>query len=175
MTRSLRILAAGLASAVMLVVPMSAAAAPASTTFAVKGFEYAFTPTVGFFAGSATGSAGDRGGWNTNVEHDRLGSPPPIYVTGGSFQMATRSPAGTFDFVVGSFVNQGGTITTIDSGAGCTNERFLVTGALEHVSTSTTFGGAGTFSVTLTHHRASLFGRCITYSATVVGTVSFRY
>jgi hypothetical protein len=77
--------------------------------------------------------------------------------------------------VSGTFVHHGGTITTIDPGTNCTNERYLVTGALENVTTSTTAGGSGSFSVTLTHYRTLLFGRCITYSASVVGTVNFAY
>ncbi|CAN5260391.1 hypothetical protein BH18ACT12_BH18ACT12_15270 [soil metagenome] len=175
MPRPLRFLAVAIAAAAMLAVPLSAAAAPASTTFTVTGFEYAFTPAVGFFAGSAIGNAGERGAWNTHVEHDRLGSEPPIYVTGGSFRMATRGSAGAYDWVTGTFVYHGGTITTIDPGAGCTNQRYLVTGTLENVSTRTTAGGSGTFSVTLTHYRAPVLGRCITYSASVAGTVSFQY
>lgn len=173
MTRSLRFAGIALAAAAALAVPMSAAAAPVSTSFGVRGFEYAFTQTVGFFAGTATGNAGDRGTWNTSVEHEPLGSSPPINVTGGSFWMATRSPAGTFDWVTGTFVR--GEITTIDPGDNCTNQRYGVTGALENVTTSTTSGDSGAFSVTLTHFRASLFGRCVTYSASVVGTVSFDY
>ena len=175
MARPLRFLVIAIAAAAMLAIPLSAVAAPASTTFAVTGVEYAFTPTVGFFAGSAAGDAGERGAWNTNVEHDRLGSPPPIYVTGGSFWMATRSSALSYDWVSGTFVNHGGTITTLDSGAGCTNQRYRVTGSLEHVRTSSTTDGSGTFSVTLTHHRVPVLGRCITYTATVVGSVSFEY
>jgi hypothetical protein len=164
-----------IAAVAMLTLPLSAVAAPASTTFTVTGFEYAFTPTVGFFAGSAVGNAGERGAWNTYVEHDRLGSPPPIYVTGGSFWMATRSSTGAYDSVSGTFVYHGGTITTVDPGAGCTNQRYLVTGTLENVSTRASTGGKGTFSVTLTHFRAALLGRCITYSASVAGTVGFQY
>jgi hypothetical protein len=175
MSRSLRMLAAAVIAASALALPAAAVAAPASTTFAVTGFEYAFTSTVGNFAGSATGDAGDRGAWNASVEHDPLGSTPPIYVTGGLFQMGTRSPTGALDFVTGTFVDQGGTITTIDPGANCTNQRYLVTGTLENVRTRTTAGGTGTFAVTLTHHRVRFFGRCIAYSATVVGTVGFTY
>jgi hypothetical protein len=175
MTRPLRFLAVALAVVATLALPASAAAVPASASFTVTGFEYAFTPDVGFFAGSAVGNAGDRGAWNVYVEHDRLGSPPPIYVNGGSLWMATRSPAGTYDWVSGTFVHHGGTITTIDAGANCTNQRYLVTGALDNVTTSTTAGGTGAFSVTLTHYRAVFFGRCITYSASVVGAVSFDY
>jgi hypothetical protein len=175
MPRPLRFLVLVVAAAAMLAVPLSAAAAPASTIFTVTGFEYAFTPTVGFFAGSASGNAGERGAWNTYVEHEQLGSEPPVYVTGGSFWMATRSSAGAYDWVSGTFSYQGGTITTIEPGTNCTNQRYLVTGTLENVSTSTSSGGKGSFSVTLTHYRASLLGRCVTYSASVVGKVGFAY
>jgi hypothetical protein len=171
-----RLALAGVVAAVaVLTLPAAATAAPASTTFAVNGFEYAFTSTVGNFAGSATGDEGDRGAWNASVEHDPLGSTPPIHVTGGTFQMGTRSPTGALDFVTGTFVDQGGTITTINPGTNCTNQRYLVTGTLGNVRTSTSAGGTGTFAVTLTHHRVRFFGRCFIYSATVNGTVSFAY
>jgi hypothetical protein len=170
--RSLVLFVVALAAA--LAIPASAAAAPASTMFAVSGHEYAFTPTVGCFAGTAVGNAGDRAAWNTCVEHDQLGSEP-TYVNGGRFVMATRSPAGSYDYVTGTFVHHGGTIETIDPGTNCTNQRYRVTGALEHVSTSTTSGGSGAFAATLTHFRTRIFGRCIAYRATVVGTASFAY
>lgn len=172
MRRSLRLVVVAVAAA--LAIPAPAAAEPASTTFSVSGHEYAFTPTVGCFAGAAVGNAGDRAFWNTCVEHDPLGSEP-TYVNGGRFAMATRSPAGSYDFVTGTFVDHGGTIETIDPGANCTNQRYLVTGALENVSTSTSSGGSGTFGVTLTHYRTRFFGRCIAYRATVVGTAGFVY
>jgi hypothetical protein len=174
MTRSLRLAVTALVSAAALGIPTAASAAPASTSFNITGFEYAFTQTVGFFAGSGTGNLGDRAAWNTSVEHDPLGSVP-TYVNGGSFQMATRSAAGRLDFVTGTFVNHSGTITTIDPEAGCTNQRFRVTGELADVTTSTTAGGTGSFLVILTHFRTPLFGRCVTYSASVAGTVTFDY
>jgi len=151
-----------------------ATAAPASTSFAIVGYEYAFTSTVGSFAGSGRGNAGDTAAWNARVEHDPLGSTP-IYVNGGPFAMTTRSPAGHLDYVTGDFAYHGGTITTIDPGARCTNQRYLVTGTLEHVATTTTSGGSGSFSATLTHFRYSLLGRCVIYAARVAGTVSFSY
>jgi hypothetical protein len=156
-----------------LATPAAAPAAPASTSFAIVGYEYAFTSTVGTFAGVGTGNAGDRAAWNTSVEHDPLGSSP-TYVNGGSFEMATAGPSG-IDFVTGTFAYQGGTITTIDPGADCTNQRYRVTGTLENVATSTTSGGSGTFWVTLTHYRYSLFGRCLIYKARIAGTATFNY
>ncbi len=157
-----------------LAVPTAGSAAPVSTTFAVVGYEYAFTQTVGSFAGHAAGNAGDTGVWNATVEHDPLGSMP-TYIDGGPFAMTTLGSGGHVDFVTGDFVHHGGTITTIDSGANCTNQRYLVAGALDNVATRTTSSGTGSFSVVLTHYRHSLFGRCVIYRARVAGRVSFIY
>lgn len=157
-----------------LVAAGGATAAPPSTSFAIVGYEYAFTSTVGSFAGSGHGNAGDTAAWNARVEHDPLGSAP-TYVNGGSFAMTTRSPGGHLDFVTGDFAYHGGTITTLDPGAGCTNQRYLVTGTLENVATTTTSDGSGSFAATLTHFRYSLFGHCVIYKARVAGTVGFSY
>jgi hypothetical protein len=89
--------------------------------------------------------------------------------------MTTRNANGRIDFVTGSYVSHGGTITTLDPGANCTNQRYRVEGALERVATSNTWGGTGTFSAVLTHHRARIFGRCIIYRATVAGRATFTY
>jgi hypothetical protein len=158
-----------------LALPAGASAAPASTVFAISGNEYAFTSTVGSFAGTGQGNAGDRAVWNTSVQHDPLGSVP-TYVNGGSFQMVTSSPTGHVDSVTGTFVYHGGTITPIPPpGPGCRNQQFLVTDTLHDVATTTSSGGSGSFSAVLTHYRISLFGRCFIYNARVVGTVSFTY
>jgi hypothetical protein len=161
------------AAVAVLALPTAAAARPVSTTFTVVGNEYAFTQTVGSFAGHATGNAGDTGLWNARVEHDPLGSQP-TYINGGSFAMTTVRGFSA-DYVTGDFVHHGGHITVLDPGAGCTNQRYLVAGRLEHVATSTTAGGTGMFSATLTHYRYSLFGHCLIYNARVVGGVSFVY
>jgi hypothetical protein len=152
----------------------AAAAAPASTSFTIVGYEYAFTSTVGSFAGTGAGNADDAAAWNATVNHDPLGSTP-TYINGGSLAMATASTSGHLDYVTGTFVYHGGMITTLDPGAGCTNQRYLVTGKLTKVATSTTSGGTGSFSVVLTHYRYSLFGHCIIYKAHVSGTASFTY
>ena len=156
-----------------LVTTAPASAAPASTGFTVVGHEYAFTSTVGSFAGTGSGNAGERALWNTTVEHDRLGSTP-TYVNGGSFAMTTASSS-HLDYVKGTFAHHGGTITTLDPGSGCTNQRYLVTGTLQNVATSTTSGGSGSFAVVLTHYRYSLFGTCFIYKARVAGTVNLTY
>jgi hypothetical protein len=165
---------AALAAAAALLLPSAAAAAPASTSFRVVGYEYAFTSTVGSFAGTATGNAADVGGWNATVQHDPLGSSP-TYVDGGTFQLGTAGLSDGTDSVTGTLDYHGGTITTLNPGAGCTNQQFLVTDTIGNVSTETTSGGSGSLSVVLTHFRTSIFGHCVIYSARVAGTVSFVY
>lgn len=174
MKRLLRSSIAALAASAALVAPSAAFAAPASTAFHIVGYEYAFTQTVGSFAGTATGNAGEIGAWNATVQHDPLGSSP-TYVDGGTFQLATASTTGHADWVVGTLAYHGGMITVLDPGAGCTNQRFLVTDTLQNVHTSTTSGGTGSMSVVLTHYRTSIFGRCVIYKARVAGGVTFAY
>jgi hypothetical protein len=62
----------------------------------------------------------------------------------------------------------GGTIKVKDSGAGCTNQVYIVDGDLRNVSVT----GSGHFVATLTHHRRSVLGRCWLYAATVGGIVT---
>jgi hypothetical protein len=170
----LRLSLASLVAVAAFVAPSTAAAAPVSTSFAIVGYEYAFTSTAGSFAGRGSGNAGDIAAWNAYVKHDPLGSKP-TYVNGGSFAMATTSPSGALDFVKGTFAYHGGTITTLNAGAHCTNQQYLVSDRLQNVGTSTTSGGSGSFAVTLTHYRYRLFGHCVIYKARVSGTVSFSY
>ncbi len=157
-----------------LALTSAVSAAPASTSFTIVGYEYAFTSTVGSFAGSGTGNAGDKAAWNATVDHDPLGSTP-TYITGGSVAMTTASASGHLDYVTGALAYHGGTITTLNPGPNCTNQQYLVTGALQDVATSSTSGGSGTFTVTLTHYRYTLFGHCLIYKAGVTGIVSFTY
>jgi hypothetical protein len=157
-----------------LALSSAAAGAPASTSFTIVGYEYAFTSTVGSFAGTGIGSAGDTMTWKATVEHDRLGSTP-TFVNGGSFAAATVGAGGHLDYVRGTFAYHGGMITTLDPGENCSNQRYLVTGGLQNVATSTTSGDSGAFSVVLTHYRYSVLGYCIIYKARVSGTVTFTY
>ena len=154
--------------------PAAASSAPVSTSFKIIGYEYAFTSTVGSFAGNGSGNAGGTAYWNATVKHDRLGSDP-IYVNGGSFAMAIRGPGSSVDAVVGTFTHHGGKIMTLDRGANCTNQKYLVADTLKAVSTPKSSNGSGNFMVTLTHYRHRLLGRCVAYKARVSGTVSFTY
>jgi hypothetical protein len=168
-----RLLALTVVAATTLAFASVGSAAPTSTSFAIAGSEYAFTSTVGSFAGTGLGNAGDAALWNATVRHDPLGSTP-THVTGGSVELETSNANGHVDSVEGTLAN-GGTITTISSGPNCTNQQFLVNGTLENVTTNSTSGGSGTFTVTLTHYRFSLFGHCVIYRASVRGSVSFAY
>ena len=173
MRRSCRFLVAACSAAALAIVP-AASAAPSSTSFTVSLGEYAFTSTVGCFAGNGHGNAGDSALVDTCIEHDPLGSQP-TYITGGWFAMTTRSSSGAIDYASGSYVDHGGTVTTIDPGPNCTNQRYGISGALEHVATSNTSGGTGTFTGTLTHYRTRVFGRCVIYWARVRAGVTFVY
>jgi hypothetical protein len=162
------------ALAATLALPAAASTAPASTTFAVAGYEYAFTSTVGTFAGTGKGDAGGKVFWNASVRHDKLGSKP-TYVNGGSFAMTIAGPGKSVDAVVGTFSFHGGMITTLERGANCTNQRYRVADTLQDVSTTTTTNGTGTFTVTLTHYRHRILDRCIAYKARVAGKLAFTF
>jgi hypothetical protein len=166
------ITAAVVAGVALVVLPAAAVAAPASTTFQIRGAEIAFTSTRGTFVGYGSGNADEGSAWKAVVDHTPLSSQPAS-ITGGRFSMGTVSLAPSADFVVGTFT--GGTITTINPGIGCTKQTFRVSGTVGNVSTSTTSGGTGLFDVVLTHHRMSVFGNCVTYAATVSGSASFAY
>jgi hypothetical protein len=167
------ILAAALA-ALSLAIPGAGSAAPRSTSFSVVGYEYAFTQTLGCFAGTVDGAEGGGGAWTACVHHEPLGSSP-TYVTGGTFAMTTAGPGFTIDGAKGTFVDQGGRIETLDSGHGCKSQRYSVTGELRHVGTLTSGSGSGSVHVVLTHYRVSIFGHCLIYKARVSGTVSFDF
>ena len=148
----------------------TASAAPASTTFAVRGFEYAFTSTVGQFAGSGRGVA-DVAVWDTRVVHEPLGSAGPAAITGGSFAMRTTSlSTWAGDFVTGQYT--GGTISVVDPGrtAPTSGSTSSARSATSRRAPPQAGRGASTSCSPTT---AQLFGSCVTYSATVTGAVSF--
>lgn len=160
-------------AAVAILALAAPAAALASQTYsdASTGAEYYFTSTDGRFSGTASGSL--PGAWNANVQHTKLclSCTLTATITGGSFQLAT-SVHGTPSLVTGSFT--GGTVQVINRGANCTNQTFAVHGTLHGVGPSGG-SGTGTFSETLTHHRTSILGTCVTYAGTVKGTIDLTF
>src|ERR671935_325397 len=124
-----RALAAGVAG---LAFASPASATPPSTSFKITGYEYAFTSTVGSFAGRGVGNVRDTGFWNATVTHDRLGATS-AFVNGGTFVITVKKASGGLDAIAGTFTHHGGTITTLKPGTNCTNQQYRVSAKLEDV------------------------------------------
>lgn len=149
-------------------VPQLALAAEMTYNVPVAGREIFATPTLGVFVGIASG-VDLPGHWSAVVEHDPLS--PNAEITGGRFALATRL-GGEPATVTGTF--SGGTVTQTGGLTGCQKQTYAVEGTLENVGPGGG-SGTGTFSAVLTHLRTSLFGRCVTYGARVVGTVTLTF
>jgi len=162
--------AAALATLAVLLPATEAAAAGYSDT--IRGLEYFATSTEGRFAGVASGSL--PGTWNVDVVHTPLclSCAPTATITNGSFTLLTELNA-LPTVVAGTF--SGGHVQVVNPGVNCTNQTFLVSGILAGVHSSAGGNGTGSFDVTLTHFRSSLFGRCTTYGATVSGTLTTSF
>jgi hypothetical protein len=158
-------------AALALCAPVGALAAQTYND-TVSGFEYFATSTEGRFAGTASGAL--PGNWNADVQHTPLclSCTPTATITGGSFLLASvlgSSPT----VITGTFI--GGSVQVLNVGANCTNQTFAVNGALGSVGPWLGGSGKGTFTATLTHYRHSIFGRCITYGASVAGTLTLTF
>jgi hypothetical protein len=157
----MRSLAAALVVAVIALIAPAVASAADDT---VSGVEIAFTSTQGTFAGKANGDV--PGYWKAVVDHTPLS--PDATITGGSFRLVTT----TLQTIVGTF-DYGGTVTRTNPGLGCTNQTYDVSDTLSNVGVGGPGTGTGSFSVALTHKRAFVpFIGCVTYAATVAGTLS---
>ena len=145
-------------------------AASTSYSDALSGFEYAFTSTEGRFAGSAKGNL--PGFWNVDVFHTPLTTNATI--TNGTFKLWT-SIGGASKLVVGSFAN-GGSITQTTGFSGCVNQDYAINGTLVSVGLDgSTLSGSGSYSAVLTHYRATIFGACRTYFASIKGNVGLIF
>lgn len=143
------------------------ALAVVSPTYSIVGAEYFATATEGRFAGTGTGSGGDYITWNARIVHTPLTTTAEI--TGGSASVVTSD----LTRLTGQF--SGGSVTLRSAEPGCGREWYDVTGSLKKIRRSDVPGnGTGSFVAVLTHYRASVFGRCVTYSATVIGTVALN-
>jgi hypothetical protein len=164
---------------IMLIgIAMLALAAPAGALAAqtysdtISGHEYYYTSTDGKFAGTASGAL--PGDWNADVQHTKLclSCTPTATITGGSFSLATTLAA-IPTLVTGKFT--GGTVQVINSGANCTSQTFAVNGILGSVGPWYSGHGSGTFTTILTHYRTSILGSCVTYGASVKGSLSLSF
>lgn len=148
--------------------------------YTLVGYEVFYTPTVATFVGASAGSAsGDSisaaavnelSAWYTSIEHSVSVSPTGTITGGWAFLQR-------IDGVRISGQLGDGVVRQTNEGPGCTNESHEVMGVLYGVSRSDRVGneGAGIFQATLIHHRAWLFGQCITYSASMYGTITVAF
>ena len=152
------------AAATLIVSPAAAIAATTSSD-SISGLEYAATSAQGRFAGIASGAL--PGAWSVTVDHTPLGTSAAI--TGGDFHLATRLD-GTLTVVTGDFTT--GTVRQLSGFTGCVTQRYAVHGVLGGLGAGSVRRGTGTFTATLTHYRVKIFGQCVTYSASVSGSLS---
>lgn len=163
------VVSALLAATAVAALPLVAAAS-ATYMDTVAGPEIFATSTQGKFVGQASGAL--PGFWYANVVHTAL-SGGSATITGGTFSLATAlssQPA----VVTGAF--SGGSVRQTGGFTGCANQTYAVSGNLIQVGPA---GGAhnssGIFLATLTHYRTQFFGTCVTYAASVAGTVSLTF
>jgi len=152
------------AAVALFISPAAAIAAPASSD-SVSGLEYVATSAQGRFVGIASGAL--PGAWSVTVDHTPLGTSAVI--TGGDFRLATRR-GGTLTVVTGGFT--AGTVRQLSGFTGCVDQRYAVHGVLGDVGAGAARRGTGTLNATLTHYRTRIFGQCLTYSASVRGSLS---
>ena len=152
------------AAAALFISPAAAIAATTSPD-SVIGREYAATSTQGRVVGIASGAL--PGAWSVTVDHTPLSTSAAI--TGGDFHLATRQH-GTLTAVTGDFTR--GTVRQLSGFTGCAIQRYAVNGVLSDVGPGSAGRGTGTFAATLTHYRTNIFGHCVTYSASVSGSLS---
>jgi hypothetical protein len=152
-----RHLRAAIAAAILaLAIPVGTVAGSTTVAYGVRGIEIHATATQGTFTGVAW-AADDVGTWTAVVQHTAFDAERNATITGGTFTLdgRKRDASGTFT---------SGSVSFTSADPGCGREFFNVDGAMTLGD-----GGTGTFSATLVHYRTLLFGRCITYWATIRG------
>jgi hypothetical protein len=144
------LVAASIVSASLLA--SAGASATAVYHIRVQGTETPpISSTRGTFVGIAEGQLA--GGWRVQIKHLPLSSAATVAITGGSFRLLT--PTGRR---LGGSVT-GGWVTVLDRGSSCKDQVYGV-----HARFT-----SGSFNGRLTHHRHSILGRCVIYSATING------
>ena len=158
--RGIRRIGTAILLAATLAAHAGSVAAATEVTYGLRGIETAATSTRGVFSGVAW-AWDDYGTWRATVDHSVFDVNRHASIIGGTFTLdgARRDASGTFE--------PGGSVVLSSADPGCGREFFDVDGVL-----TITGGGSGQFDATLTHYRTRVFGRCITYWATVRGSVA---
>jgi hypothetical protein len=181
---------ATLLSTLLLAAVGTTSVAATEHTTVVSGFEMYATSSQGRFSGTATGQGanGVSGGWSIVVDHSsldpcfrmKLGEPCAVVYDGG-FSLAETSP--TIQLITGQFDSPGAVrapqtnqLQLLNRGDNCTDQVFKITDGLSNVGTGSQRSSVGSsFVGYLWHHQRSFWGRCITYAATVQGTVVLNF
>ena len=168
--------AVGIASAAAVVVAIVGgvnAAASTRVTDSITGIEVAAVSSQGTFLGAATG--GLAGTWRAVVDHAslplRVGGHAAV--TGGTFSLATVV-GGRPVTVRGRFRRNARGITLVNAGSDCRDQTFRIRARLARVGISSRTG-TGRLTAMLRHYRTRIFGRCVTYSASVAGSVNLTF
>ena len=164
----------------MALIGATPAAADVHRSF-VSGFEFYATSSQGRFAGSATGADanGLTGAWSIVVDHTNLSGCSQPYtrcgqVTGGSFSLVVLNPTEAVSGAFNAADDRSNVIELLNPGHNCSNQSFWIADGLHNVG-AWDHVGKGSFGAVLTHYRHSIFGQCITYSATVQGMVELDF
>jgi hypothetical protein len=157
--RGIRRIGVAILVAAALTAQAASVAAATEVTYGIRGIETAATATRGAFSGVAW-AWDDYGTWSATVDHGAFDARRHATITGGTVTLdgARRDVSGSFE--------PGGTVVLTNADPGCGREFFDVDGVV-----AITRGGSGQFDATLTHYRTSFLGRCITYWATVRGSI----
>jgi hypothetical protein len=138
--------------------------------YGLAGVEVRASSSEGTFVGGAAESRLSGMVWKAVVRHTPLTrkADSPALITGGSvtLHVPTQNPA----FEESRSFNDGTITYAADrsSGASCGAQVFRVNATLDATNAGEE---SGALQVFLTHHRRLVFGRCLTYAATVRGSL----
>lgn len=165
MKTALRLAVSAIGAGMMALAVPSAAAAVTRNPGSATGVEIFATPTEGSFVGTTGGTL--PGSWGTTVEHTPL--HPDGVVTGGRFNLAT-TVNGAPEVITGAVT--GGSVTRLNRTAACTTQYYRVELIITRLGAGGSGTGTGSFRGTLTHHRGSVHGYCMTIGATISGSLT---
>lgn len=157
-------------AAVLLSLLAAPGASAATETYAVGGYEIWPTAYAATFVGTTRDPAGAWGGWRATIEHSGVISPTGS-ISGGRAELLLTDRSSIRATV------SGGTVTLVGGSetecAAMTHE--VSADLVDVVRGGRSTVGTGTLSATLVHYRAWVFGRCLTYSASVDGTIALTF